>query len=184
MKTLVLFGSPHKDGDTAALWAAVSEKLPGEVKFVSAYDCGISPCIDCRFCWEHPGCAIQDGMQDIYAYLGRCDNVVIASPIYFSELTGPLLGLASRLQTYWAARFFRKEPAPGGVKRGALLLAGGGDGSPAKAEGTARTLFRFVNAQCVGEAFSLHTNEIPASEDEQAMQKARELGEKLAEGTP
>ncbi len=48
-------------------------------------------------------------MQETYKYIEECDNILIASPIYFSELTGALLNIGSRLQTYFCARFFRKE---------------------------------------------------------------------------
>lgn len=55
---------------------------------VYAYRCDISPCVDCRYCWENNGCAIEDEMQAVYRFLQECDNILIASPIYFSELTG------------------------------------------------------------------------------------------------
>jgi len=42
-------------------------------------------------------------------YIQECDNILIASPLYFSELTGKLLDVGSRLQTYFCARFFRNE---------------------------------------------------------------------------
>jgi len=48
-------------------------------------------------------------MQEIYKYIEECDNILIASPLYFSELTGKLLVVGSRLQTYFCARFFRKQ---------------------------------------------------------------------------
>jgi len=47
--------------------------------------------------------------------------VLIASPIYFSELTGKLLDVGSRLQTYFCARFFRKEVAVAKPKKGGCL---------------------------------------------------------------
>ncbi len=48
-------------------------------------------------------------MQEVYDYIQECDNILIASLIYFSELTGQLLAITSRLQTYFCAKFFRKE---------------------------------------------------------------------------
>ena len=93
MKTLILNGSPRANGDTVSLIKELTKKLPGEYKIVDAYHCDVSPCVDCRYCWEHPGCAIADEMQEIYAYIQECDNILIASPVYFSELTGKLLDL-------------------------------------------------------------------------------------------
>ena len=170
MKTLILNGSPRVNGDTAGLIREVTGKLPGEVKTVDAYRCNISPCVDCRYCWEHSGCAIKDEMQDVYEYIRECDNILIASPVYFSELTGKLLDLGSRLQTYYCAAVFRKETPVAKGKKGAVILVGGGDGSMDKAYGTACTLLRHMNCHNIHELVSSHnTNTIPAVEDPAAI---------------
>lgn len=99
MKTLIFNGSPRKNGDTMGLINEFIKELDGEYKIVNAYYCDIKPCIDCRYCWKNDGCCQQDEMQEVYKYIEECDNILIASPIYFSELTGPLLSVMSRLQT-------------------------------------------------------------------------------------
>ena len=63
MKTLILNGSPRANGDTVSLIKELTKKLPGEYKIVDAYQCDVSPCVDCRYCWEHSGCAIADEMH-------------------------------------------------------------------------------------------------------------------------
>ncbi len=83
MKTLILNGSPRKNGDTASLIERTTEKIVGEYRIVDAYRCNISPCLDCRYCWENSGCVINDEMQEIYKYIKECDNIMIASPLYF-----------------------------------------------------------------------------------------------------
>ena len=166
MKTLILNGSPRKNGDTASLIKEVIRKLPGEYKIVDAYRAGISPCIDCRYCWEHDGCAIRDEMQEVYAYIQECDNVLIASPIYFSELTGKLLDLGSRLQTYYSAAFFRNQKPVMKEKRGAVILVGGGDGRMDKAYSTACILLHHMNCHTIHEPVCSHnTNHTPAADD-------------------
>ena len=109
MKTLILNGSPRINGDTSSLIKKFTEKKIDEYKIVDAYRCNISACLDCRNCWKNNGCSINDEMQEIYKYIQECDNILIASPLYFSELTGKLLDVGSRLQTYFCARFFRNE---------------------------------------------------------------------------
>ncbi|MCH5353682.1 MAG: flavodoxin family protein [Acutalibacter sp.] len=165
-KTLILNGSPRPMGDTAQLLQVFTGKLTGEYKIVDAYRCGVSPCIDCRHCKEKPGCAIDDEMQEIYGYIQDCDNILIASPIYFSELTGKLLDLGSRLQTYYCARHFRQEEPIAKPKRGAVLLVGGGDGSVKKPYDTACTLLHFMNCREIHEAvYSHNTDKLPAVQD-------------------
>lgn len=170
MKTLIFNGSPRKNGDTASLLRVLTEKLDGEVKTVNAYTCGISPCIDCRYCWKHNGCAIKDGMQEIYDYIQECDNVLIASPIYFSELTGMLLALGSRLQTYVSARYMRKETPIAKAKKGAVILVGGGSGGAERAYETAKEWLKLMNCTQNHELVaSRRTDKCPAISDEQAL---------------
>ena len=176
MKTLIFNGSPRRNGDTVSLLKHFTAQLPGEVKIVEAYRANISPCLDCRYCKENSGCAIQDEMQEVYEYLKDCDNVLIASPVYFSELTGPMLSVGSRLQTYFCSRFFRKEDTGLTPKKGAVLLVGGGDGKPDQAYDTAKILLKNMNCKeiypMVG---SYNTDLVPAIEDAQAVIGVEEI---------
>ncbi|MBN1055596.1 MULTISPECIES: GNAT family N-acetyltransferase [unclassified Clostridium] len=146
MKTLIFNGSPRKDGDTVSLINELVKQLNGEYRIVNTYNCKINPCIDCRFCWKNEGCCVNDEMQEIYKYIQECDNILIASPIYFSELTGALLSVGSRLQTYFCGKFFRKEIPIKKPKKGAVIVVGGGDGSINKPYETACTLLHHMNS--------------------------------------
>ena len=117
MQTLIINGSPRKNGDTVSLIRLLTGQLDGEIKVVDAYRSGISGCIDCRYCWKKPGCAIKDGMQELYPFIESCDNILIASPVYFSEVTGPVLTIGSRLQTYYTGKRFRGENRRGAPGR-------------------------------------------------------------------
>ncbi len=133
MKTLILNGSPRRNGDSVSLINKLTEKLNGEYKIVNAYCSDISACVDCRYCWSNNGCSINDEMTEIYDYIVGCDNVAIASPIYFSQPTGKLLDVCSRFQTYFAAKHFRNQVLSIKPKKGAVILVGGGDGNPENA---------------------------------------------------
>lgn len=50
MKTLILNGSPRKNGDTAQLLELAKAQLQGTYHVVAAYTADIHPCIDCRHC--------------------------------------------------------------------------------------------------------------------------------------
>ncbi len=169
MKTLIINGSPRINGDTESLINIIKKDLY-EYKVLNSYRCDISPCIDCRFCRKNSGCSINDEMQEIYDYIQECDNILIASPIYFSELTGKLLDVASRLQTYFCARYYRKEEPILKEKKGAVVLVGGGDGNVDKAYGTACTLLHHMNCHNIHKVvFSHNTDERPAVEDERVL---------------
>lgn len=180
MKTLVLSGSPRKNGDSNAIVKQLCSNLSGEVIQVNAYDTSIRPCIDCRYCLKNEGCSIQDNMQEIYQLLEEVDNIIISSPLYFSELTGELLSLASRLQTYYAAKFIRHTGTIKKEKKGILILTGGGShGGHEKAVDTAKMIFALTNAKMTDTIFSLNTDKTPSNLDTEALAKANEVAKKL-----
>ena len=183
MKTLIINGSPRPNGDTVSLIRRLEEDLDGEYKVVDAYRCNISPCVDCRYCKEHSGCAIQDEMQEVYPYIQECDNIVIASPIYFSEVTGKVLDVCSRLQTWFCARFYRGETPIPKPKKGAVILVGGGDGAPDKAYGTACTLLHQMNCRDIHPMVCSHnTDRQPAIKDAQALAGVESIAQFFNQG--
>jgi multimeric flavodoxin WrbA len=181
IKTLIISGSPRKKGDSMTL---INEMiyLNGEVKIIETYYDNISPCLDCRYCWENEGCSIDDEMQEIYKLLDEVDNIILASPLYFSELSGELLSFASRLQTFFVARCIRKEvDFELKEKNGVLILTGGGDGSPDDAIRRANIIFRHINVKPIGKVLSLNTNKKSANQDAQALNRVKELALNLNE---
>ncbi len=180
MKTLIFNGSPRPKGDTAYLVDRLRQALPGEVKEICAYKTQVKPCVDCRWCWTHDGCCIRDEMQEIYNDIRAADWIVIASPVYFSGLTGVLMAMMSRLQAFYTARRFQNsEPIPK-PKQGAILLVGGGEGGPKYAESTARMLLRGMHVK--GEIpviMSLATDHRPAREDAEACSAVDALAKKM-----
>ena len=175
MKTLIINGSPRRNGNTSELLAELKKQLHGESVEVSAYYDKIAPCKDCRLCWKKKGCVIKDDMTKIYE--DDFDTVVIASPLYMSNLTGPLVSLASRFQAYYAARRFLQETMDIRSKIAVLILVGGGDGGPEPAVNLAKWMFKKMKAEFKDEntVFSLHTDEIPAKEDHNALCKISEI---------
>ena len=180
MKTLIINGSPRKNGDSMSIANEMIKYLEGEVKIVHTYYDNISPCLDCRYCMNHKGCCIDDEMQVVYQLFDEVDHVIVTSPLYFSELTGKLLSFASRLQTYYVRRVLKKDSSFELKKKNAvLILTGGGDGKPDPAISRARILFKNINAEKVGMIMTLETETIPGNEDLNALNEAKELALKL-----
>ena len=181
MKTLIINGSPKKNGDTQALIDAFVSGLSGEYRIVSRGD-GISPCVDCRYCWSHDGCAVKDAMQAVYDYLADCDAVVLASPVWFSSLSGPALDIGSRFQTYFARKFFRHLPSPLKPKRGVILLVGGQPGTEVGPIANAKTILGLANIakDDITVVTSMDTDHIPAALDTAALKAARSAAQALS----
>ena len=176
MKTLIFNGSPRKGGDTAALISEFVKQIEGECKIIDVFDCNINSCTDCRFCWEYAGCSQKDGMQEVYDDIQACDNILIASPVFFTELTGQLLVVASRLQTYFCARYFRKEIPIVKSKKGGILLVQGGSHRADKAADTATMLLNTMNAIDIKPpVFCLDADSVSPGENLQAVEGVREI---------
>ncbi len=176
MNTLVLNGSPHKSGNTAALLSAALKTLPGNIQIITAYESEFAPCNDCRQCWKTDSCRIDDSLSCILKRIDTFDNILIASPVYFSTLTPPLLAVLSRMQFLYTARRFRKERVIRRPKKGSIILTGGGEGNMDPALISARSALRLMGVREIFPTIaSCHTDSIPAGEDREALLQAENL---------
>jgi multimeric flavodoxin WrbA len=167
MKTLILNGSPHKDGDTAYIINKLKEQIEGEFIEINAYFDNIELCNDCRYCWKNEGCVKSDDMNIIYD--NDYDNVIVASPIYMSNVTPPLFSILTRLNWYWSNKYFLGIDKKIKEKHGIVVLTGGGDGAPTCALEMCRIILKYLNAKFDIDKdyiYSLKTNTIPANKDE------------------
>lgn len=182
MKTLIFNGSPRKNGDTAKLLEVLRENLSGEILVVDCYFDNISPCFDCRKCREINACVIDDYMQQVYPFLEKCDNVVVATPIYFSQPTGRYLDVASRFQRYFSQDFFAKKPCKIKPKRGGVILVGGGTGNPENAEKSIKITLKMINTTRFLPTVVFHnTDKISAKDDQKAQNDVKNLAVMLNE---
>ncbi len=185
MKALIIFGSPRKTGDTANLLKTFLNNFEGEVDFVNAFpnasNNGVSACINCVAC-KHADCVIKDDffkiLKDDY------DILVVASPIYMSNLPGPMLNVISRFNY-----FFHSGKKLTKQKLGVLILTGGGHGAKRMQGKTnedlairqAEFIFAKTNASFYEEnmVLSLNTDKTPAKYDYLAQQKIKQIVQNL-----
>lgn len=122
-KILVLFGSPHRNGNTAEMLDSFSELFPGncEIKFFSAFKMSIKPCIDCGYCKKYAGC-IEHDSDDFMKSFEEADVFIVASPVYNFSFPAPVKNVLDRFQRYFNARFSRGEKPPIQKPKQAVLL--------------------------------------------------------------
>lgn len=181
MKTLIINGSPRKCGETAMLTGILKEQIFGEIILIDAFSSNYSPCNDCRFCWTNDSCSIKDGATELLC--DDFDNIVIASPIYFSQLTGPLLSLLSRLQYIWVSKAIRKDSTLTSlVRKGAYILVGGGEGSAEPATKMAKILLKQLGCDIIGGVQYLNTNFTHAIDDKTTVNQVVSLAKQLTIG--
>ena len=102
MKTVVLNGSPRKDGNTAKLLKKATEEH-GERRpeIFGSCDMKIKPCMGCMYCKSHELCSINDDMNKIYKAIKEADAVILGSPIYMGAETAWLKGALDNYTRRW-----------------------------------------------------------------------------------
>ncbi len=185
MKTLVLFGAARKNGNTRALLDAFLEEATGQVDIIDAYRTkDVSPCIDCRFCWKKRECSIKDGMQEIYRLVDEADRFVLAAPLYFHSVPGPMKSIIDRFQMYWAGTIRKDRPSKP-TRKGAILLCGGAPSFPNQftaGELVLKGVLNDLSATCVGMVTVPQTDKFPVSENNAIQDEARKLARELYKG--
>lgn len=174
-KTLILNGSPRPKGNTAFLIEELKKHLEGDIIEISAFRSNIAPCIDCRGCWDTAECVVKDEMQVFYD--DDFDNFVIASPVYFGTLPGPVLSVMSRMQPWHAAMFFLNKPMIQREKKSAAILTAGGNKNEAYAQKHLHPFFKMTNAKGYQDhiVYSPNTDTIPSWEDSNAIAQVQDL---------
>ena len=181
MKTVVFFGSARENGNTKDLLNKFLEDLKGEVEIIDAYRNEVGGCIDCRYCWRHRGCSVQDNMQDIYPLIDGADNIVFATPIYFNNVPGPLKKIIDRCQVYWASRR-RGDRNEISNKKAVLLIVGGAPSynNQFKAiEIVLEGVLKDMKAKLIGNVYVPNTDQVPVLENKDAKRKAGDLALQL-----
>jgi multimeric flavodoxin WrbA len=183
-KILVLFSSPRKKGNSAALAnqiikGSASEGANVEAVFLNGMN--ISPCQACYACQkkDSKGCAIDDDMQSIYPKLVEYDTWVIASPVYWFTMSAQAKLFMDRC---FALLAYANNPFAG--KRIAIAMSYG-DTDPFNS-GCVNALrafqdsFNYVGANIIGMVYGSANEAGEITSNANLMQQAESLGKKLA----
>ena len=124
-RILVIDGSPRPGKNTDRLCDAFIQGAEAAgntaVKFRVAGK-KIGGCIHCMQCYKNGPCAQKDDMIPLYDEIERADMIVLASPIYFWQITAQTKAVIDRMYAlYVAGRFKAKDTA--------AIFVSGGDAS-------------------------------------------------------
>lgn len=115
MKTLLLNGSPHKQGNTHQALTYVADTLEKEGIQTEIFQLPPDPsrgCIACMACKERANnrCAFDDGsVNTILEKMESADALVIGSPVYYAGPSGHLLSTLDRV-FYSGSAIFKGKP--------------------------------------------------------------------------
>lgn len=147
MKILAFQGSPRIGGNTDTLLKAFLEgarKAGAEVEKYDLYRLEFSPCIECGGCDETGECVLEDDLTPLYPKLFEADVIVLASPIFFYNLSSRTQALVERSQACWVRKYVLKEISQ--KKRHGIFLSLGATKGKKLFEGVQRVIRYFFDA--------------------------------------
>lgn len=127
MLILGLQGSPRKKGNTRFLldtFMQSAQKRGARTRVVDVTRKEIIACKELVVCEKKGYCPIEDDvLREIYPLLREAEIVVLASPIFFYNMTAQLKAVVDRCQTFWARKYRFKLSDPAKPMRKGFVLS-------------------------------------------------------------
>ncbi len=134
VEIVAIYGSPRRDGNTAALLkqaVAGARQEGAHVEEVFLRDYKISPCLEIYSCIKNGECAIHDDFPKILAKVEASTGIMLASPIFFYTVSAHTKIFMDRCQSLWVRKYwienqvFGKAPE---IRKGLFISAGATSG--------------------------------------------------------
>jgi len=124
MKVIGISGSPRPNGNSEILLKHSLKPFydkDWEVKEYLLSQISINPCLCCDYCMDSSICSIEDDMERIYEDYFDCDAMIIASPVYYRNITAQLKAVIDRT-------YAKRSQKPLTGKVGGAIAVGRGTG--------------------------------------------------------
>lgn len=174
MKIVVITGSPHRHGTSAALaerFIRGAEEAGHSVYRFDAAFHSVHPCLGCDHCRKTAeGCVFQDGMAELNPHLLEADGIVFVSPIYYYDVNAQLKAVIDR--------FYANNAQLMGGRKTALLVTMADD-TLKSAEGAVtsfRNMSDYLQWEPVGTVVAANAGDLTALEETDALDRAYRLG--------
>ena len=125
MNILCILGSPRKKGNSETLTNQVIAELEGRhtVTTLRLNPLDISPCQGCGGCNKSGTCVIDDDMTPLYQQVDEADRLLLATPVYFYNVSGQMKCFIDRFQARWARKYLLNQAHRPDEQRSLHLLA-------------------------------------------------------------
>ena len=182
-KILVILGSPRRRGNSAILAEQITKgakSAKAKVEIIYLQGMKIAPCRACDTCRKvrSKGCAIKDDMQSLYSKVIEADALVIASPVYWFNMSAQTKIFLDRLHGLPAY----KDDALKGKRIAIAMSYGGGDPFDSGCVNALRSFqdsFAYKESNIVGMVYGSAEGAEEIASNEKLMQEAVDLGKKL-----
>lgn len=185
-KIIIIKGSPRREGNSAILAdqvAAGAKSIGADVESYYLHEMNIQPCDACDACQTGGdiGCVLDDDMQFLYPKLHEADAIVIASPVYWFNVSGQAKIFMDRCYAMGG-----EEPKKHALsrKRFGIVMAGEGkdpfESGAVNAFRSFQDTFNYIGAELVGIIYGCALEAAEIKNKPQVLSEAFELGKKLA----
>lgn len=134
-KLVAVYGSPRRGGNTDTLMNKFLDGVRScdlldqdslKIEKIYTSKLKISSCRGCGSCSKTGECIVHDEMQILYTKLIDCDFLAVASPIFFTTVSGYLKAFIDRFQRFWALKYdLKRKIIVKKSRRGILISAAG-----------------------------------------------------------
>jgi multimeric flavodoxin WrbA len=124
MKVIGISASPRANGNTEILLQAALQPFREKAWTVTTFlasDKIVAPCTGCEVCVQTGKCVIEDDMGVLYDEQATCHALIIASPVYYRNVTAQLKAVFDR-------SFAVRDKRPLANKVGGAIAVGRGSG--------------------------------------------------------
>lgn len=191
VKILILNASPKKNGNTARVLQFLHHGISGhDVEWIHAYDLSVTPCLGCFQCRPDRECVLpEDDAQRIGRKIDGTDLLIIGTPNYWGNMSGPLKTLFDRWVTVIETFAAGPYPKPRLHGKKAIIVTTSGSPwplnlLPSQSAGTVRAVKTILTKGGFGIAGIINFGGAkPAAEIPVKIQRlAEQLGNKVSRG--
>jgi multimeric flavodoxin WrbA len=190
-KIACLLGSPRQHGNSQTIAAKIIETAEGlgaTAQVFPLYKLNYSGCIACLGCKKGAEeCVLRDDLTEVLRAVREADILIVAAPVYFAGLPGPLKSVIDRMYSFLTETYLTGKDvsrlAPG--KKCVFVLTQGQPDANAFAE-VFNPYKGFFGPGWFG--YEMHllrgiglSAPTAAGDNADLMQQAQELGKKLVE---
>ncbi|MBN2453440.1 MAG: flavodoxin family protein [Candidatus Omnitrophica bacterium] len=112
MNVVGISGSPRRHGSTETLLDRLLEgavSAGADVEKIVLNELTFRPCQECGGCDRTGACVIKDDMEFIYRRIEDADGIVVASPVFFANVSAQTKMMIDRFQCAWVAKYALKK---------------------------------------------------------------------------
>lgn len=122
MNVTVIHGSPRKKGNSHQIVRELCEELEKKGASISQHEMqglSVQGCLGCMACkTKTERCVIKDDLTPVYEEVHNADVLVMASPVYFGDISSQLKPFMDRLYHLFTPDFHESHEEAEGVDRG------------------------------------------------------------------